>query len=121
MSMMLAAALLASQAAATSAAAAPDWRPIGTHGGIAIDWDAASVERGDTVFVRVRSTPPEGYTPYAYVVTRFELRCAPPEGRAVRTLSYRADHSVVRTDDTPLAFVAIPPGSFFEALRQRVC
>ena len=117
---MLLAALLAVQAAAP-AAAAPDWQPLGNNGGVTVDWDAAFVERGETTFVRIRSTPPEGYTRYAYVVSRVELRCAAAEGRVVQTLSYGADHAVVRTDDVPQPFVAIPAGSFFEALRQRVC
>ena len=120
MAMMLAA-LLVAQAAAPTATAAADWQPLGNNGGVAVDWDAAYLERGDSTFVRIRSTPPEGSTRYAYAVSRIELRCAAAEGRVVQTLSYGADHNVVRTDDVPQPFVAIPAGSFFDALRQRVC
>jgi hypothetical protein len=122
--------LLAAQPAAAAAppsapatsAPAPDWRPLRETRGLQIAWDAASVERGDTLFVRIRVTPPRpGDTYYAYAITRMELRCAPSEGHAIRTVNYFADGTSGRTDESPVPFVPIFADSPFALLHNALC
>ena len=100
----------------------PDWRTLGNTQGIVIDWDAANIERGETLILRTRFTPPNPRPgPYAYAITLVELRCAPAEAHAIRTVNYYADGRAGRRDDVPQPFVAIPDGTFFASLHRLVC
>lgn len=115
--------LLAAQPA-IAAAPAPDWRPLGQTQGIAVAWDAAGIVRGDTLFVRVRFTPPTpGNTVFAYSITRVEMRCAPAPGEAhaVETANYRPDGTAGPIDRVAAPFVPVRPGSLFETLARNVC
>ena len=128
MVMMLAALALALQAPAEAAPttdvtpAAPDWRGLGSTQGVTIDWDAANIERGETLVLRTRFTPPGPRPgPYAYAITRIELRCTPAEAHAIQTVNYYADGRSGRRDDVAQPFVAIPEGTFFASLHRLVC
>jgi hypothetical protein len=108
--------------AAPPPAPAPDWRPLADIGGRAIAWDAAGVERGDTLMISVRVTPPTpGSIVYADSITRVEMRCAPAEAHAVHTVNYHPDGTSGRTDDSPVPFVPIPPGSLFDPVHTALC
>lgn len=107
---------------ASPAAPAADWRPLGTSRGVVIVWNAAAIERGTTVIVPVRFTPPTpaGGTP-TYSISRIELDCAAGQAHAIHTVNYRADGTLGRVDTVPVPYEAIPPGSLFDLLRRAVC
>ena len=128
MPMMLAALAIALQApaevtpAADMTPAPPDWQTLGNTQGVTIDWDAANIERGETLILRTRFTPPTPRpSPYAYAITRIEVRCTPAEAHAIQTVNYYADGRAGRRDDVPQPFVAIPDGSYFASLHRLVC
>lgn len=114
-------------AAATQPPAAPsttspaaDWRRLGTSQGAAIDWNAAAIERGPSVIVTVRFTPPASQGT-SYSVTRVEIDCAGGRAHAILTTNYRADGTTGRIDTVPVPYETIPPGSMFDILRRAVC
>jgi hypothetical protein len=98
---------------AISATAQPvsEWRPLSTH----LEWDAASVQRVETVIVRATRSD------QSYVTSRIELRCAPAELRTLESVTYRPDGSEISRDTTPVAWESIPPNSAVEMLRAAVC
>lgn len=120
MSVMLAAFAAAFQLSAAPAKA--DWRPLGSTRGVAIEWDAANVERRETLIVRMRFTPPTPQpSAYAYAITRVEMRCTPAQAHAIETVNHRADGSPGPIDSVPVPFETIPEGSLFASLHRLVC
>jgi hypothetical protein len=118
---------LANQAASQPSTAAPsatsspaDWRRLGESQGATIDWNAAAIERGPTMIVTVRFTPPASQGT-SYSVTRVEIDCAGGRAHAILTTNYRADGTTGRIDTVPVPYESIPPGSMFDILRRAVC
>lgn len=100
---------------------AADWRRLGESRGAAIDWNAAAIERGPSVIVTVRFTPPATEGGTSHSITRVEIDCAGGRAHAIHTINYRADGTPGRIDTVPVAYEAIPPGSMFDQLRRAVC
>lgn len=116
----LTAMLIAVAAVPASAQPAPDWRRFGETRGSALEWDAANVERGETLIVTVRLTRPAGNR-YPYTISRIELRCMPAQLRTLETANYLPDGSVGSRDTVPVAWDDIPPDSLVAGLRAAVC
>lgn len=98
-----------------------DWRRLGVSQGATIDWNAAAIERGPTVIVTVRFTPPASEGGNSHSITRVEIDCAGGRAHAILTTNYRADGTTGRIDTVPVPYEAIPPGSMFDILRGAVC
>ena len=98
-----------------------DWRRLGESQGAAVDWNAAAIERGPSVIVTVRFTPPAPAGGTSHSITRVEIDCAGGRAHAILTTNYRADGTTGRIDTVPVPYEAIPPGSMFDMLRRAVC
>lgn len=107
--------------AAPSTMSSPaDWRRLGESQGATIEWNAAAIERGASVIVTVRFTPPAAEGGTSHSITRVEIDCAGGRAHAILTTNYRADGTTGRIDTVPVPYETIPPGSMFD-MRRAVC
>ena len=107
---------------AAEALAQQNWTLLGSSSGGSLYYDGTSVVReGSTVRVWVKREPTRRDNNIAYYLSRAEIDCERQTAHIIYTASYNAAGAVVDRDEDPVPAEPIPPGTFFDGLRQRVC
>jgi hypothetical protein len=106
----------------TQALAQQNWSLLGSSQGGSLYYDATSVTRdGTTVRVWVKREPARQDNGIAYFVSQAEIDCDRRMAHIIYTASYNEAGAVVERDQDPVPAEPIPPGTFFDGLRERVC
>lgn len=110
-------------ALAASPALAQSWTYLGSAEG---EWDAyydgARLTRaGSTVRFWIKRQLVREQGGVAYYLSEAEIDCAAQSARVLFTAAYSADGTVGERDTNPVPAEPIPPGTFYDEIRQQVC
>lgn len=117
-------------AATTASASAQQWTHLGSAGS---EWEiyfnphdlTRSAEHEARLRFWIKREAASG-GPHAgpdanYYVSQAEIDCDAGTARVLFTVTYRPDGSAAARDDDPTAAEPIPPGTFYDLVRQRIC
>ena len=116
--MMFAAAVLAA-----SPAMAQTWTYLGSAEG---EWDAyydgtRLTRAGSTVRFWIKRQLVREQSGVSYFLSQAEIDCAAQTARVLFTAAYGADGTVGERDTNPVPAEPIPPGTFYDEIRQQIC
>ena len=116
-------AIAAAALVAATPALAQSWTYIGSAEG---EWDAyydatRLTRDGSSVRFWIKRQLAREEDGVSYFLSQAEIDCARQTARILFTAAYSADGTVGERDTNPVPAEPIPPGTFYDEIRQQIC